>query len=80
MNFAMAITQFLAYQFPWWGVCHFSFEPGQKALYIYCQAAEKREIILQNAPALANLDIGIEKYVVVHHDYVDFVIQNIRIQ
>jgi hypothetical protein len=80
MNFALAITQFLACRFPWWGVCHFSFEPEQKALYISCQAAGKREIILQNAPALASLDIGIEKYVVVHPDYLDVVIQNIRIQ
>jgi hypothetical protein len=79
MNFVLAITQFFACQFPGWGVCHFNFEPEEKALYIYCLAAEKRDVILKNAPALASLDIGIEKYVVVHPDYLDVVIQNIRI-
>jgi hypothetical protein len=79
MNFVLAITQFFARQFPGWGVCHFSFEPEEKALYIYCQAVEKRDVILENASVLASLDIGIEKYVVVHPDYFDVVIQNIRI-
>ncbi|MBW4507501.1 MAG: hypothetical protein KME64_13455 [Scytonematopsis contorta HA4267-MV1] len=66
MTLTLALTEFLAAKFPGWGVCHFKFFPQTKTIYVHYSNPEKREAILRDAGAIANLDIGIDKFVVVH--------------
>lgn len=78
MSYVQLICQFLAYRFPWWGVCHLRFDPKQKTLYFYCQTPGRRKAIFKDADAIANLDIGIDSFVVVMQGYPDIVIQRVR--
>lgn len=75
MNFVGALSEFLTYRFPWWGVCHLRFDPDEKTIYLYCQIPGRREFILKDAMAIAHLDIGISRFIVVHPHYLDFVIE-----
>ncbi|MBF2067876.1 MAG: hypothetical protein IGS39_26190 [Calothrix sp. C42_A2020_038] len=75
MSYMHLICQFWAHRFPCWGVCQLHFDPEQKTLYFYCQTPTGRTAISKDADAIANLDIGIEQFVVVLQGYPDIVIQ-----
>ncbi|RUT08954.1 hypothetical protein DSM106972_010070 [Dulcicalothrix desertica PCC 7102] len=75
MSYIHLICQFWAHRFPFWGICQLQFDPKQKTLYFYCQTPAKRTTISKDADAIANLDIGIEQFVVVQQGYPDIVIQ-----
>jgi hypothetical protein len=66
MTLTLALTEFLAAKFPGWGVCNFKFFPQTKTIYVHYRSPEKRDAILRDAKAIANLDIGVDKFVVVH--------------
>ena len=75
MSYINLICQFWAHRFPWWGVCQLQFDPKQRTLYFYCQTPAKRMTIYKDKDTIANLDIGIEQFVVVLQGYPDIVIQ-----
>jgi hypothetical protein len=77
MSAIQAVSHYLAYKFPWWGVCHLKFDPVQKNVCIHCQTPECRAAVLKDAEALAHLDIGVEKFVVVYCGYSDITIPHI---
>ena len=69
MSVIQVVSQYLAYKFPWWGVCHLKFDLIQKNVFIHCQTRKSRAAILRDAERLAYLDIGIEKFVIVYPGY-----------
>ena len=75
MNFMQVLSEFMANKFPFWGVCHLSFDPKTRTLYIRCRNSRIRASVLKDASKLINLDIGIYKFVVTHPDYSDIIIQ-----
>ncbi len=77
MTFMQIVLEFILQKFPWWGVCHFQFDPQTRTIYIHCQNPDKRALILKDAQMLANLDIGIKRFIVVHPSYSDITIPHI---
>ena len=77
MTFMQVVLEFIFRKFPWWGVCHFQFDPQAQTIYIHCQNPDKRAIILKDAAELANLDIGVKRFIVVHPSYSDITIPHI---
>ena len=77
MTFIQLVLEFIFQKFPWWGVCHFQFDPQAQTIYIHCQNPDKRALILKDAQALANLDIGVKRFIVVHPSYSDITIPHI---
>jgi hypothetical protein len=74
MTFMQAISQFLERKFPSWAGCDITFMPEEKTLYFYCKTPRRRNAIFKDARLLANLDVGIECFVVVYPGYPDIVI------
>lgn len=77
MTFMQVVLEFILWKFPSWGVCHFQFDPQTRTIYIHCQNPDKRALILKDAQALANLDIGAKRFIVVHPSYSDITIPHI---
>ncbi|AKG23646.1 hypothetical protein [Calothrix sp. 336/3] len=77
MTYLQALAEFFAWTFPWWGVCHLSFEPSSRTIYIHCQTPGRREAILKNATAIANLDIGVDRFIIIQPGYSDITIPHI---
>lgn len=77
MNFVQALSEFFAYQFPWWGVCHLKFEPSTRIVYFHCLTPSKRAMILRDAIKIAYLDIGIEKFVIMQPGYPSITIPHV---
>jgi hypothetical protein len=77
MSVIQIVSHYLAYKFPWWGVCHLKFDLIQKNVFIHCLTPESRAAILRDAEGLAYLDIGVEKFVVVYPGYNDITIPHI---
>ncbi|MBF2007505.1 hypothetical protein ACF3DV_03035 [Chlorogloeopsis fritschii PCC 9212] len=77
MTFMEAVSQFLAYKFPFWGVCHLSFVPETRTIYVHCQTPGRRAAILKDAKAIADLDIGVDKFIVIHPGYSYIIIPHI---
>ncbi|MEB3178167.1 MAG: hypothetical protein VKL59_03880 [Nostocaceae cyanobacterium] len=73
--FTQAISEFLSRRFPKWGDCKFRFDPQTNTIYVKCQNYCRRAVIIEDAQAIAELDIGVEKFVVLHPDYPDVIIQ-----
>jgi hypothetical protein len=69
MSISHALITFIAVTFPGWGCCHFSFDPSQRALYIFPKTSDHWMAVLGDRDRLSQLDIGIEQFVVVHDDY-----------
>jgi hypothetical protein len=80
MSYIHLICQFLAHRFPWWGVFHLKFDPKQNTLFFHCQTPSRRTAIFKDKDALASLDIGIERFVVVMQGYPDIIIQRVGIR
>lgn len=74
MNLLIALSQFLASRFPWWGICHLRFEPKSRTLYLLCVNSDHRSTIFRDASNLSRLDIGIERFIVIHPGYPDIII------
>jgi len=74
--FTQAISEFLSRRFPKWGDCQFRFDPQTNTIYVKCHNSCRRTVIINDAQAIAELDIGIENFVVVHPDYPDLTIQH----
>jgi hypothetical protein len=74
MVIAQMLASFLSTRFPWWGVCHFCFDPIKKTLFLYCATPGRRTAIVNDLPEIAQLDIGIDHFVVVHPDFADLII------
>jgi hypothetical protein len=77
MNFMMAIKEFLPRKFPGLGGCQFCFEPETRTIYVRCPSPERRAVAIKDAQAIACLDIGVERFVIVHPNYPDVTIQHI---
>jgi hypothetical protein len=75
MTYMHVISQFFAHHFPRWGVCHLNYDCRQRILYFHCRAAGRRAAIFQDAKLISKLDIGIERFVVIHPDYPDIIIR-----
>ena len=76
MNFMQVLCEFLANRFPFWGVCHLSFDPKDRTLYIRCSSSKIRTSVLKDASKLIDLDIGIYKFIVTHPDHSDIIISH----
>ncbi|NJL62659.1 MAG: hypothetical protein HC903_13570 [Methylacidiphilales bacterium] len=77
MTCLQLLTEFLAYRFPCWGVCHISFEHETKTVYICSQTPSKRAIILGDIQDVARLDIGVEQFIVVQPGYSEIMITSV---
>jgi hypothetical protein len=69
MFLTQVLAEFLAYKFPFWGVCHIKFDPGTRTVYLHSYTANSRVAILRNATEIAHLDIGVDRFVVVLSGY-----------
>ncbi len=75
MTYMHVISQFFAYHFPRWGVCHLSYDYQQRTLYFHCRTPGRRAVIFQDAKLISKLDIGIERFIVVYPGYPDIIIR-----
>jgi hypothetical protein len=74
MLFTQVLTDFLAYKFPFWGVCQIKFDPGTRTVYLHSSTANSRVAILKNATEIADLDIGVDRFVLVLSGYCNIII------
>jgi hypothetical protein len=77
MTYLQLLAEFLACRFPWWGVCHISFEHETKTVYICSETPNKRALILRDALDVSRLDIGVEQFIVVQPGYSEIMITSI---
>lgn len=75
MTFLDLLGHFLSIRFPFWGICHISFLPRERAIYLHCSTPEKRLVICRDRAKLAKLDIGVQRIIVRHPGYPDYVIE-----
>lgn len=69
-----ALGCFLTVRYPFWGVCAIRFVPQERLLYIRCETLESRASVIKDRFELAALDIGLQRIVVSHSHYDDFMI------
>ncbi|MEA5571719.1 hypothetical protein [Calothrix sp. UHCC 0171] len=74
MTCLQLLSEFIAFKFPWWGVCHITFKHEIKTVYIYNENPNKRAIILRDAREIARLDIGVDQFVIVQPGYSEIMI------
>lgn len=75
MIITQVLSDYLLNQFPWWRGGQLRYEPAQKTVYVYCQKMCKPEVLLQEAEAIARLDIGIERFIITIPRVMDMVIE-----
>lgn len=75
MNITQVLSDYLLNQFPWWQGGQLRYEPAQKTVYVYCRTMRKPEVLIQEAEAIARLDIGIERFIVTIPRVMDMVIE-----
>ncbi len=72
MNFVLA--SFLAHRFPGWGSFQVRLDARNRDLLVFCSTPSLREVILMDVNAIAGLDIGIERFIVVQPRFADLII------
>lgn len=75
MNSIHALSDYLCHRFPWCKGSQLRYEPVSKTVYVCCQDFYAPENSLQDAEAIARLDIGVERFIVVMPDVMDMVIE-----
>jgi hypothetical protein len=73
-----SLTAFIAANFPGWGRCSFSFDADHRILYLYPETARNRAAILADRDRLAQLDVGIDQFIIIHSDYSAITIATLR--
>ena len=75
MTFLDILGHFIAWRFPFWGLCQLKFQPEKKTLYVHCRSMASRIAVIQDRCKLAALDIGIDNVVVTLANYPDYAIE-----
>ncbi|QUY45869.1 hypothetical protein HRE53_26675 (plasmid) [Acaryochloris sp. 'Moss Beach'] len=75
MNCIHALSDYLCRRFPWCKGSQLRYEPDKKTVYIHCQHLSEPEILFHEADAIARLDIGVERLIIVMPDVMDMVIE-----
>lgn len=78
MKFMQFLMDFLARKFPFWGVCHFHFEPETRTMFVQCFTSGKIAKIVAESQMILDLDIGIKQFVIKSQFDADIVISPIR--
>ena len=68
------LSDFLAQQFPFWGLCQLRLSPCDSTLYVHCQTIDSWRFVLKDRFAISKLDIGVRTVVVTHKGHADFTI------
>ena len=80
MSYLDTLEQYFASQFSWWYDNPFQYDPDNRTLYYYCPIPGRRERILQDTTLISQLDIGLERFIVVcswgHHDWIKCISMN----
>lgn len=80
MSINLVIASFLSHRFPRWGVCQFRLDSRNRDLLLYCPTPGRREAILRDINEISGLDIGIERFIVIHPRFADLIIDCVSAQ
>lgn len=75
MNYFHALSDYLCHQFAWCKGSQLRYKPDEKTVYIHCQHLSEPEILMQEAEAIARLDIGVERFIIMMPDVMDMVVE-----
>ena len=75
MNCIHALSDYLCYQFSWCKGSQLRYEPDQETVYISCSHLSDPKVLMQEAEAIARLDIGIKRFIITMPDVMDMVIE-----
>lgn len=75
MNFTQVLSDYLLNQFPWWRGSQLHYEPAQKTVYVYCRHLCEPGIVLQTAETIAQLDIGVKRFIITVPRMMDVIIE-----
>jgi len=68
------LSDYLCHQFPWWQGSRMRYEPAQKTVYVYCQHSHSPEKLFLAAEIIAQMDIGVERFIITVPTVMDMVI------